>query len=91
MDYWKDLDVTTYVDYEDFLARNPGAKNYYATTKAPNVYTEDSYEVDCYIMFGKESAGIPEDILVNIQKILMKWTAILCLEKRAPESRRIFS
>ena len=72
MDYWKDLDVTTYVDYEDFLARNPGAKIYYATTKAPNVYTEVSYEEDCYIMFGKESAGIPEDILVKNQETCVR-------------------
>ena len=63
MDYWKDLDVTTYVDYEDFLMRNPCAKIYMATTKGPNVYTEVHYEPDCYIMFGKESAGIPEEIL----------------------------
>ncbi len=67
MDYWKDLDVTTYLDYEDFLAKNPGAKIYYATTKAPQIYTEISYEEDCYIMFGKESAGIPEDILAANQ------------------------
>ncbi len=36
-----------------------------ATTKARRVYTEVSYEPDCYIMFGKESAGIPEEILVQ--------------------------
>jgi tRNA (cytidine/uridine-2'-O-)-methyltransferase len=36
-----------------------------ATTKAPKVYTEVQYEEDCYIMFGKESAGIPEEILVD--------------------------
>lgn len=65
MDYWKDLDVTTYIDYEDFLERNPGAKIYMATTKAPKVYTDVTYEPDCYIMFGKESAGIPEEILVK--------------------------
>ena len=63
MDYWKDLDVTTYIDYQDFLKRNPGAKIYMATTKAPKVYTDVRYEPDCYIMFGKESAGIPEEIL----------------------------
>ena len=40
MDYWKDLDVTTYLDYEDFLERNPGAKIYYATTKAPQTYAD---------------------------------------------------
>ena len=65
MDYWKSLDVTTYVDYQDFLDRNPGAKIYMATTKARKVYTEAAYEPDCYIMFGKESAGIPEEILVE--------------------------
>ncbi len=65
MDYWKSLDVTTYIDYPDFLERNPGAKIYMATTKAKKIYTEISYEPDCYIMFGKESAGIPEEILVE--------------------------
>lgn len=68
MDYWGSLDVTTYSDYADFLERNPGAKIYMATTKAPKVYTEVSYEPDCYIMFGKESAGIPEEILVQHQE-----------------------
>lgn len=65
MDYWDNLDVTTYIDYEDFLQKNPGAKIYMATTKAARIYTEVRYEPDCYIMFGKESAGIPEEILVN--------------------------
>lgn len=65
MDYWKDLDVTTYIDYQDFLEKNPGAKIYMATTKAEKTYTEVSYEPDCFIMFGKESAGIPEEILVE--------------------------
>lgn len=65
MDYWKDLDVTTYLNYEDFLAKNPGAKIYMATTKARKLYTEVQYEEDCFIMFGKESAGIPEEILVK--------------------------
>ncbi len=63
MDYWKDLDVTTYVNWEDFCQKNPDAKIYMATTKAKHVYTEVNYESDCYIMFGKESAGIPEEIL----------------------------
>ena len=63
MDYWKDLDVTTYVNWEDFCQKNPNAKIYFATTKARHVYSEVNYESDCYIMFGKESAGIPEEIL----------------------------
>ena len=65
MDYWKDLDVTVYSDYQDFLNRNPGAKVYYASTKARHIYTEVAYEPDDYLMFGKESAGIPEEILVQ--------------------------
>jgi len=63
MDYWHKLDVRRYVNYEDFLEKNPGAIIYMATTKARKVYTEVAYEDDCYIMFGKESAGIPEEIL----------------------------
>lgn len=65
MDYWESLDVTTYVNYEEFLEKNPDAKIYMATTKAKQVYTEVNYELDCFIMFGKESAGIPEEILVD--------------------------
>ncbi|MDE6698390.1 MAG: tRNA (uridine(34)/cytosine(34)/5-carboxymethylaminomethyluridine(34)-2'-O)-methyltransferase TrmL [Lachnospiraceae bacterium] len=72
MDYWKDLDVTVYDDYKDFLEKNPNAKIYYATTKAPNVYSQVNYEPDCYIMFGKESAGIPENILVNNQETCVR-------------------
>ena len=65
MDYWSRLDVATYINYEEFLERNPGAKLYMATTKAQKLYTEVSYGADAYIMFGKESAGIPEEILVQ--------------------------
>ena len=72
MDYWKDLDVTTYIDYRDFLEKNPGAKIYMATTKAPRVYTDVRYEPDCFIMFGKESAGIPEEILVKNQETCVR-------------------
>ena len=69
MDYWSDLDVTTYVNYEDFLNRNPNAKIYMAETKARKSYTEVVYESDCFIMFGKESAGIPDEILAgNIER-----------------------
>ncbi len=65
LDYWDKLDVHIYDNYQDFLEKNPGAKIYMATTKAPKIYTEVAYEPDCFIMFGKESAGIPEEILVE--------------------------
>ncbi len=63
LDYWDKLDVIVYRDFEDFLQRNPGAHIYMATTKAAKSYSDVRYEDDCYIMFGKESAGIPENIL----------------------------
>lgn len=71
MDYWKDLDVTTYVNFQDFLERNnlageeKAGRLFLATTKAHQTYTDVSYGENDYIMFGKESAGIPEEILVE--------------------------
>lgn len=65
MDYWHDLDVTRYINWEDFLEKNPNARIYMASTKGKRLYTEVSYEQDCFLMFGKESAGIPEEILIQ--------------------------
>lgn len=65
LDYWDKLDYTVYDSYSDFLQKKPDAKIYMATTKAKRVYSDQQYEDDCYIMFGKESAGIPEEILVE--------------------------
>ena len=65
LDYWKDLDVHTYPDYETFLEQNKGAVIWYATTNAHQTYTDVSFGPDDYILFGKESAGIPEEILVE--------------------------
>ncbi|MBQ8326879.1 MAG: tRNA (uridine(34)/cytosine(34)/5-carboxymethylaminomethyluridine(34)-2'-O)-methyltransferase TrmL [Lachnospiraceae bacterium] len=72
MDYWEHLDVTRYINYEDFLAKNPGAKIWMATTKAKHVYTEVEFGPDDYIMFGKESAGIPEEILVENEETCIR-------------------
>ena len=63
MDYWKDVKLSVYANYEEFLEKNPNAVIYMATTKAKHVYTDVAYPKDCFIMFGKESAGIPEEIL----------------------------
>lgn len=72
MDYWDDLNVNTYVNYEDFKTKNPGAKIWYATTKAKKCYTEADFGPDDYIMFGKESAGIPEEILVDNEETCIR-------------------
>jgi len=65
LDYWDKLDITYYDDYLDFLKKRPDAKNstFYFSTKAPQSYTEVEYPDNIYIMFGKETRGLPEDIL----------------------------
>lgn len=68
MDYWKELNVQRYMSFQDFLKKNENAEIYMATTKARNVYTEVSYHKDTYIMFGRESGGIPEEILVEYEE-----------------------
>ncbi len=65
MDYWHQLDVRRYVNFEEFQMQNPGARIWMATTKGRYAYTEVAYGPEDYIMFGKESAGIPEEILVE--------------------------
>ena len=64
LDYWDILDLRCYDNYGEFLERNPNAKIYYLTTKAGKRYSDTEYpKDDCFIMFGKETAGIPETIL----------------------------
>lgn len=65
LDYWHDLDIRYYENFNDFCEKNQDAKIYMATTKAKKLYTEVAYEPGDYIMFGKESAGIPEEILLQ--------------------------
>lgn len=72
LDYWDQLDVIVYDNYSDFLNKNPNANIYMATTKAKQTYTEVNYSLDSYIMFGKESAGIPEEILVEHPKMAVR-------------------
>ena len=72
MDYWEQLDVTRYINFEEFLGKHPGAKIWYATTKAKRLYTEAAFSPDDYIMFGKESAGIPEELLVEHEKTCIR-------------------
>ena len=67
MDYWKDLELYVYEDFNDFVSKNPNARIYMATTKAKKAYTEVIYEENDFIMFGKESAGIAEEILIKYE------------------------
>ena len=65
LDYWPQLDVKRYRSYEDFIEKNCPRRVYMATTKAHRKYTDVKYDPDDYILFGKESAGIPEELLVE--------------------------
>ncbi len=65
LDYWDKVDLHTYVDWEDFILQHAHAQIFYATTKAKKTYADVRYDADAYIVFGKESAGIPEEILVE--------------------------
>lgn len=72
MDYWEHLDVSRYMNFAEFLEKNPNAKIWMATTKAKHVYSDVKFGKDDYIMFGKESAGIPEEILVDYEETCIR-------------------
>ena len=63
LDYWHQLDITYYDNLDDFTEKHPDARIYYFSTKAPRAYTEIRYEGDVYLMFGKETRGLPEELL----------------------------
>ena len=63
LDYWDKLDITYYDGLADFYSKNPDAEIYYFTTKGKHLYTDIPYPEKVYIMFGKESAGLPEELL----------------------------
>lgn len=68
LDYWQNLDVYYYENFEHFLIKNNYPKIFMATTKAKKTYADVLYNNDDFIMFGKESAGIPEDILIKYKE-----------------------
>ncbi len=63
LDYWDKLDITYYDSLGDFFEKTAGGRYYYFTTKGRNVYTDISYPDGCYILFGREDAGLPEELL----------------------------
>ena len=72
MDYWDKIDLHRYINYEEFVKANPGARIWYATTKAHKCYSDVQFLDGDYIMFGKESAGIPEEILVDNEEFCIR-------------------
>lgn len=65
LDYWSKLNVSLYDGYDEFKSLNPNAKIWYLTTKAEKSYADVSFGSDDFLMFGKETAGIPKEILVE--------------------------
>lgn len=63
LDYWYLLDITYYENLDDFFERTKGGKYYYFSTKAPKKHTDIKYPDECYIVFGKETKGLPEWLL----------------------------
>lgn len=63
LDYWHQLDITYYDNLDDFYAKYPNANVYFYSTKAPRTYTEVTYTSEVFLMFGKESKGLPEELL----------------------------
>lgn len=77
LDYWNKLDITYYKNIDDFYEKTAGGSYFYFSTKAPRCYTDIEYPDECYLIFGKESRGIPEEIL---KKNLDKCVRIPMLE-----------
>lgn len=63
LDYWNLMSYTVYENFEDFLSKNPGANCYFASTKAAHSYCEVQYRENDYLVFGRETRGLPEEML----------------------------
>ena len=64
LDYWNLLDITYYDNIEEFFEKNKG-EFYFFTTKGRSVYSDVSYPDGCYLFFGKETRGLPEELLMK--------------------------
>ncbi len=62
LDYWKDLKLEVHESYEDFMAMYGDQRIFLATTHGGKFYSEESYEPGDFIMFGRESSGVPEEV-----------------------------
>lgn len=63
LDYWDKLDITYYDSTEEFFEKNKDGKFFYFTTKAEQTHSEVSYPNNAYLVFGKETKGLPEELL----------------------------
>lgn len=68
LDYWHLLDITYYEDLDDFFEKNRDGSFFYFSTKARNVHSDMTYPDNCYLVFGREDAGLPEELLKENEK-----------------------
>ncbi len=72
MDYFKDADISYYENLAEFMEKQKPERVIMATTKSTQIYTEMTYRADEYILFGKESKGIPEELLLEHQETCVR-------------------
>lgn len=65
LDYWNLVEIKFYENLDDFFNTNSNAKFFFSTTKGKNIYTNVNYVKDCFILFGKETAGLPKKLLTE--------------------------
>lgn len=65
LDYWNLVEIKFYENLDDFFNTNSNAKFFFSTTKGKNIYTNVNYMKDCFILFGKETAGLPQKLLTE--------------------------
>jgi tRNA (cytidine/uridine-2'-O-)-methyltransferase len=71
LDYWDKLDIYYYDNLDDFFRKNEGANFFYSTTKGANTYSDFKYQPHDFFLFGKETAGLPEELLAdNLKKCI---------------------
>lgn len=72
MDYWKDVEINVYDSFQELLDKYPNSTFYYATTKTEQKYSDVLYDKNDFIVFGKESKGLPEDLLDKNKETCIK-------------------
>ncbi len=68
LDYWDSLEIYYYDNLQDFFEKNKDGKFYYFTTKGEHIHSDVEYENNCYIVFGREDKGLPEELLAENRK-----------------------
>lgn len=65
LDYWSSLELYRYRNTEEFFEKNQGGAFYFFSSKAGRLYTEVEYPKECYLIFGKETKGLPEEMIFD--------------------------